>query len=47
MSIVSGCVTNVEMSKKSETKNEQRESMVGVASPADISPNTLMADEVI
>ena len=47
MSIMSGCVTNVEMSKKSETKNEQRESMVGAASPADISPNTPMADEVI
>ena len=47
MSIMSGCVTNVQMSKKSETKNEQRESIVGVASPADISPNTPMADEVI
>ena len=44
---MSGCVTNVEMSKKSETKNEQRESMVGVASPTDISPNTPMAYEVI
>jgi hypothetical protein len=47
MSIVSGCVTNVQMSKKSESKNDQRESMVGVASPSDDSPNTPMADEVI
>jgi hypothetical protein len=47
MSIVSGCVTNVQMSKKSESRNYQRESMVGVASPSDVSPNTPMADEVI
>jgi hypothetical protein len=47
MSIVSGCVTNVQMSEKSESRNDQRESMVGVASPSDVSPNTPMADEVI
>jgi hypothetical protein len=46
MSIVSGCVTNVEMSKKSDSKNDQRESMVGVASPADVSPNTPMAEVI-
>ena len=33
--------------QKRESKNVQRESMVGVASPADVSPNTPMADEVI
>jgi hypothetical protein len=31
--------------QKSESKNEQRESMVGVASPSDVSPNTPKADE--
>jgi hypothetical protein len=45
MSIVSGCVTNVQMSKKREGENDQRESMVGVASQADVSPNTPKADE--
>jgi hypothetical protein len=41
---VSGCVTNVQMSKK-VSKNDQRESIVGVASPSDVSPNTPRADE--
>jgi hypothetical protein len=31
--------------QKSESKNDQRESMVGVASQADVSPNTPKADE--
>ena len=31
--------------QKSESKNDQRESMVGVASPSDVSPNTPRADE--
>jgi hypothetical protein len=44
MSIVSGCVTNAQMSK-SQSKNDQRESMIGVASPSDVSPNTPKADE--
>ena len=33
--------------QKRESKNDQRESMVGVASPSDVSPNTPMAEEVI
>jgi hypothetical protein len=33
--------------QKRESKNDQRESMVGVASLADVSPNTPMAEEVI
>ena len=31
--------------QKGESKNVQRESMVGVASPSDVSPNTPKADE--
>jgi hypothetical protein len=31
--------------QKGESKNDQRESMVGVASPSDVSPNTPRADE--
>ena len=31
--------------QKRESKNDQRESMVGVASPSDVSPNTPKADE--
>ena len=31
--------------QKRESKNDQRESTVGLASPADVSPNTLKADE--
>jgi hypothetical protein len=31
--------------QKGESKNDQRESMVGVASLADVSPNTPKADE--
>ena len=31
--------------QKGESKNDQRESMVGVASPSDVSPNTPKADE--
>jgi hypothetical protein len=42
---VSGCVTNVQMSKKSESKNDQRESIVGLGSASDVSPNTPKADE--
>ena len=30
---------------KGESKNDQLESMVGVASPANVSPNTPKADE--
>ena len=33
--------------QKRESKNDQREGMVGVASPAYVSPNTPVADEVI
>ena len=47
MSIVSGCVTNVQMPKKGRVRMIKRESMVGVASLADVSPNTPMAEEVI
>jgi hypothetical protein len=39
MSIVSEYVTNV------QSKNDQLESMVGVASPSDVSPNSPKADE--
>ena len=45
MSIVSGCVTNVQISKKWRVRMIQRESTVGLASPADVSPNTPKADE--
>ena len=45
MSIVSGCVTNVQMSKKGRGRKNQRENMVGIASPSDVSPNTPKADE--
>ena len=31
--------------QKRESKNDQRGSMVGVASPSDVSPNTPRADE--
>ena len=31
--------------KNSESNNDQRESMVGVASSSDVSPNTPKADE--
>ena len=31
--------------QKRESKNDQLESMVGVASPSDVSPNTPKADE--
>jgi hypothetical protein len=30
---------------KKESKNVQRESTVGIASPSDVSPNTTKADE--
>jgi hypothetical protein len=33
--------------QKSENKNDQRKNTVGVACPADVSPNTPVADEVI
>ena len=33
--------------QKRESKNDQREGMVGVASPTYVSPNTPVADEVI
>jgi hypothetical protein len=42
---VSGCVTNVQMSKKSESKNDQRESIVGLASASDVPPNIPKAYE--
>jgi hypothetical protein len=45
MSIASGYVTNVQMSKKMESKNVQRESMAEVASLSDVSPNSPKADE--
>ena len=45
MSIVSGCVTNVQMSKKVRVRMINVKVLVGEASPPDVSPNTPKADE--
>jgi hypothetical protein len=48
MSIVFGCVTNVQMFSEQKVRIVvmiKHEIKVGVASPADVSPNTPKADE--
>ena len=57
MSIVSGCVTNVQKERKRKShllplqwtnkrsSDDDQSDSIGVASPADVSPNTPKADE--